>query len=95
MKRTRHQHFLKLFGIKLREIRKLKGLTQEKLSFMSDMELSTLNRIELGKQNTSLSQVMAIAEALDIHPKLLLEFELEIQADKPVTKKPKKTTGDK
>ena len=90
MKRTRHQDFLKLFGLKLREVRKAKGLTQEKLSFLSDMELSTLNRIELGKQNTSLSQVMAIAEALEIHPKFLLEFDLPVPQNKTAIKKLRK-----
>ena len=76
MKKTRHTDFVAAFGMKLREQRKEKGLTQETLSYMCDIELSTLNRIELGKANTSLSQVKAICDALEIHPKILFDFEL-------------------
>jgi transcriptional regulator with XRE-family HTH domain len=76
VKRTRNSDFVKAFGMKLREKRKEKGLTQETLSFMCDIELSTLNRIELGKANTSLSQVKAISDALEVHPKILFDFEM-------------------
>ncbi len=63
--------------MKLREVRKSKGLTQETLSYLSDIELSTLNRIELGKANTSLTNVISICEALSIHPKILFDFEVK------------------
>ncbi len=79
MKKTHHTEFLVAFGVKLREVRKSKGLTQEALSYMCDMELSTLNRIELGKANTSLAQVKAISNAIKIHPKLLFDFEIQIE----------------
>ena len=61
--------------MKVREIRKAKGLTQETLSYMADIELSTLNRIELGKAGTSLNNIFSIAEALDVHPKMLFDFD--------------------
>ena len=76
MKYTRNEKFIKEFGKRLRLIRKEKGLSQEKLAFLSDLELSQINRIELGKINTSLSHVAAICDALEIQPKLLFEFEL-------------------
>jgi transcriptional regulator with XRE-family HTH domain len=76
VKRTKHIGFLKDFGMKLREIRKSKGLTQETLSYLSDIELSTLNRIELGKANTSLANIASICEALEIQPKNLFDFEV-------------------
>ena len=52
------------------------SLTQETLSYLSDIELSTLNRIELGKANTSLTNIISICEALNIHPKILFDFEI-------------------
>lgn len=76
MKYTRNEKFIKEFGKRLRLIRKEKGLSQENLAYKSDLELSQINRIELGKINTSLSHVSAICDALEIHPKLLFEFEL-------------------
>lgn len=77
MKRARHNEYQKAFGLKIREKRKLKGLTQETLSYMADLELSTLNRIELGKAGTSLSNIFAISDALEIHPMELFDFEFK------------------
>ena len=51
------------------------GLTQQNLANLSDIELSTLNRIELGKSVTSLTNIVLIAESLKIHPKELFDFE--------------------
>ena len=44
---------------------------------MADVDISTLNRIELGKAGTSLSNVFAICEALDIEPKELFDFQVK------------------
>ncbi|MBS1686975.1 MAG: helix-turn-helix transcriptional regulator [Bacteroidetes bacterium] len=76
MKKALHKQWRKAFGLKLREIRKSKDLTQATLAYMADIELSTLNRIELGKAGTSLTNIFALCEALSIHPKELFEFPL-------------------
>ena len=68
--------------MKLREIRKSKGLTQETLSYMADIELSTFNRIELGKAGTSLTNIFSLCDALEIHPKLLFDFPLPEKKNK-------------
>lgn len=78
MKRKRYTEEIKSFGKKIKELRKAKKLTQTQLSYLCDMELSTLNRIELGKAGTSLSNILAIAHALEVHPKVLFEFEIEV-----------------
>lgn len=46
-------------------------------TYMADLELSTLNRIELGKAGTSLSNIFAISDALEIHPMELFDFEFK------------------
>jgi len=74
VKYTRNEKFIRDFGKRLRLIRKEKGLSQETLAHLSDLELSQINRIELGKINTSLSQVAAICDALEILPKELFDF---------------------
>lgn len=73
MKYTRDNNFLKQVGIRIRTIRIQHGLTQEQLSFEANIELSQINRIELGKINTSLSHLKIIADALQVHPKELLD----------------------
>ena len=74
MKRTRHIDFIIAVGLKIREIRIKRGLTQEVLSHMCDIEESTINRIELGKANTSLTHIKSICDALEVQPKELFDI---------------------
>ena len=53
-------------GNKIRDIRLQKGLSQEQLANLCDLELSQINRIELGKINTSVSHLFLIASKLNI-----------------------------
>ena len=62
------------FGVKLRLIRKSKGLSMEKLSALSSFEYSQISRIELGQINTSLDTVFKLAKALNIEAKELFDF---------------------
>ncbi len=73
---TRNKDYCVAFGKNVRKLRKAKGISsQQKLADLSDLELSQINRIELGLINTSISHVEAIAEALGEHPKVLMDFE--------------------
>ncbi len=73
---TRNKEYCIAFGKNLRKLRKAKGITsQQKLADLSELELSQINRIELGLINTSISHLEAIAAALAEHPKVLLDFE--------------------
>ncbi len=73
-KYTRHEQFIQSFGINLRRIRIEKGLSQEELANATNLEISQINRIELGKINTSISHVKIIADALNLQPKELFDF---------------------
>jgi transcriptional regulator with XRE-family HTH domain len=66
--------FIKKCGARIRELRMAKGISQQELANLANIELSQINRIELGKINTSLSQVAVIARALEIHPKEIFDF---------------------
>lgn len=68
---------MKAFGMRLREIRKSKKLSQQQLAYFADLELSQISRIERGIINTSISQVFQIARALNVHVKILFDFEIE------------------
>lgn len=74
MKYYRDDIFLKKFGKRLKELRKLKKVTQEELSYRTEFELSQIGRIERGTVNTSISHVSAIAKALQVHPSELFKF---------------------
>lgn len=76
MKHTRHQKGIISFGQHLRLLRKSKNMTQEELAGRADLEFSQVSRIERGIINTSLSQIIVIAEALGVHPRELLDFDL-------------------
>lgn len=64
--------FLVKFGSTVRELRKLKGLSQEKLAFEVGMDLTSINEIENGRRNPTLRTIIRIARALGVKPDELL-----------------------
>ncbi len=62
----------KNFGKKLREIRKLKGLSQDKLALVAEIDRSYVGRIERGEVNITLEKVYELAEALNCNAAELL-----------------------
>ncbi len=74
-RQKRNPEIINKFGERLRELRKEKGLSQNELAHAADIEYSQVSRIELGKINTSISQIAALSDALGVHPKELLGFE--------------------
>ena len=61
----------KLLGKRIKEIRKSKGLTQEQLSEMIDIETFSLSGIESGRFFPSLHVLEKIADVFDVE---LIEF---------------------
>lgn len=66
--------FIKKFGQKVKEIRKALNISQEQLAGDTGFELSQIGRIERGENNTSISNVSAIAKALKVKPGELFQF---------------------
>lgn len=64
-----------LFGKKLRELRENRGLTQEELSNMLDIEWQHVSRLENGKNLPSCNILMSIAEIFDIDIRQLMNYE--------------------
>ena len=54
------------FGLKVREQRKLKKLSQEKLALLCNIDRSYMGRIERGEVNITLEKIYEIAQALVI-----------------------------
>lgn len=59
-------------GSKIRRLRKQKGLTQEKLAELANLDYSYLNLIEAGKRNPTIKRLAKIARALHIQLKDLI-----------------------
>ena len=55
---------LKLFGERVRDIRKIQGLSQEKLAEKADLHNTYIGGIERGERNLSLKNIEKIAIAL-------------------------------
>lgn len=55
----------KKFGLKLKEIRLSKNISQEELSYRAELHRTYISSIELGKRNVSLINIEKLAKALD------------------------------
>ncbi|HAO04787.1 MAG: helix-turn-helix transcriptional regulator [Chitinophagaceae bacterium] len=75
MKYLRNEVGIKRFGKRVRQIRIAKNISQENLAYDAEIEYSQVSRIERGIINTSISQVFAIAKALNIEPWVLFKFD--------------------
>jgi transcriptional regulator with XRE-family HTH domain len=54
------------FGNKVREYRKIKGLSQEQLSFKADMHRTYIGMIERAEKNITLLNIEKISIALEV-----------------------------
>ena len=75
MKYVRNDKFIKLVGKKIQSIRKAQKISQAQLSFESGIRINQVGRIERGEINTSISTLIAIAEALNTHVKELVDVD--------------------
>jgi transcriptional regulator with XRE-family HTH domain len=55
---------LKVLGERIREMRKVKNLTQEDLAYESEIDRSYIGGVERGERNLSFDKLCQIAEAL-------------------------------
>ncbi len=60
-----------VFGDKVRELRKEKGLSQEELSFKADLHRTYIGMIERAEKNITLANIEKIANALNVDIKEL------------------------
>ena len=56
----------KIVGKNVRKIRQERGMTQEKLAFEAELDLTYVGGIERGKRNPSLLVMARIAESLSV-----------------------------
>jgi transcriptional regulator with XRE-family HTH domain len=74
-----------LFGRRVRQLRKAKGVSQEAFAHEIKIDRSYFGSIERGERNVSLDNICLIAKGLGVAPAELLRFdalnETEPQAD--------------
>jgi len=63
--------YLVCFGKKVKELRKQKGLSQEALALLCDLDRTYIGGIERGERNLSLLNIHRIATALNVNVKEL------------------------
>ena len=68
---------LKEFGENLRKLRKEKGLSLREMSYACSIDNSKIAKIEKGMINITLTTLLQLAVALDVHPSSLLDYELK------------------
>lgn len=62
-----------IFGKVLRQLREEKGLTQEKLAELAEIDRTYIYRLETGKRSPSIDVVFRLADGLKISPGNLLD----------------------
>ena len=65
---------LKKLGQKIKTLRKMKGLSIEKLAYQNDLAKGNLSEIEKGKIDPKLSTLKRIADGLEISLQELFDF---------------------
>lgn len=69
----------KEFGNRLKNLRKFKKITQEKLAEMVDVDIRQIARLEAGKSLPSISTLLKICDVFSITPNDLLLCDKNIQ----------------
>ena len=64
----------RLFGIRLRQLRQVRGLSQEALAYESGIARSYVGDVERGVRNIALLNICKLADTLGEPPSSLLDF---------------------
>ncbi len=62
-------------GIHIRQMRERKGVSQQNLADMCNMPKTSIGRIERAEVSVTIRTLIKIANALEIEPKELLDFQ--------------------
>jgi transcriptional regulator with XRE-family HTH domain len=69
------QEYLKKFGANLKAQRKARDLSLRKLAASCNIDHSDIAKMEKGQINITILTIRELAQALQIHPKKLLDLE--------------------
>ena len=74
--KDKHQKYFDLVGKNLRQLRKNKGLSQQDLANLCDVDRAKISNIETAKEDFVFTTLLELADALQVNPKLLLDVEV-------------------
>lgn len=60
------------FGLRVRQLREERGLSQEGLGQLANLDRTFISSIEAGRRNVTLMTIHKLAKALDVEPGILL-----------------------
>lgn len=73
MNKIRDEKMMLKFGQRVKQLRKERNMSQDDLAYACDVEKTQIYRIEGGKINTTLSTLVALANAFELSLKDLFE----------------------
>ena len=72
---------LLIFGKNVLRLREKKEMSQDDVAAICRVTKSSLSVIENGGRNFTFSTLLAIAKALEVHPKELLNLDFDFESD--------------
>lgn len=78
---------VRLFGKRIRTIRKAAKMTQEKAAEEAHLNSKYLGQIERGEKRPSLDAILALAKALQVSPASFFQFDREENDEKVLRKR--------
>jgi transcriptional regulator with XRE-family HTH domain len=72
----------KLFGSNLKKVRESKDLSLLEADYSSELNESNISKYENGKRDPRLSTIIKLARMLKVHPKELLNLDLDFLKEK-------------
>jgi transcriptional regulator with XRE-family HTH domain len=89
-KQYRNQEFIDQITKKISEVRTAKGIVQEDIVDRTGFTQKQVWKILNGKINPTISTIEAVAKAMEVHPRDLLDFDFDIPKYSPLRKDRKK-----
>ncbi len=68
----------RLIGLRIKEIRKIRGLSQEELAEKAETSANYLSRMERGTENPTLDMLIKLAHALEVEIWEIFDFGHEV-----------------
>nr|WP_199003247.1 helix-turn-helix transcriptional regulator [Flavobacterium sp. ASV13] len=72
MEKNKYELEITKLGLLIKELRTKEKITQEQLSTSCNVDVRTIQRIEKGKQNITISLLFSIADSLKIESSILI-----------------------
>lgn len=73
--------FIRKFGDQLKKIREERGYSYRQMAQLCDVDHSQISKIEKGKVDIQITTVLELAKGLNVEPKELFAFKVDVDKD--------------